>query len=47
MKSIITLIAIALFATACGAAWTPSAEEIALSAKEDARELALYQLLAK
>jgi hypothetical protein len=28
-------------------AWTPSAEEVALSAKEDARELALYTLVAK
>jgi hypothetical protein len=47
MKSIITLITMAIFATACVAAWTPSDEEVALSAREDARELALYQLLAK
>ena len=37
----------AIFATACVAAWTPSADEIKLSAKEDARDLALYKLLAK
>jgi len=37
----------AVFASACASAWTPSAAEIALSAKEDARELALYTLVAK
>ena len=37
----------AIFATASVAAWTPSADEIKLSAKEDARDLALYKLLAK
>ena len=45
MKSIIIL-TMAIFATACVAAWTPSADEIKLSAKEDARDLALYKLLA-
>ena len=46
MKSIIIL-TMAIFATACVAAWTPSADEIKLSAKEDARDIALYKLLAK
>ena len=46
MKSIIIL-TMAIFATACVAAWTPSADEIKLSAKEDARDRALYKLLAK
>ena len=46
MKSMIIL-TITIFATACVAAWTPSADEIKLSAKEDAREIALYELLAK
>ena len=36
-----------VFATACVAAWTPSADEIKLSAKEDAREIALFKLLTK
>jgi len=37
----------AVFASACASAWTPSAAEVALSAKEDARELALFKLLTK
>ena len=36
-----------VFATACGATWTPSAEEVKLSAREDAREVALFKLLTK
>ena len=46
MKSIIIL-TMTVFATACVAAWTPSADEIKLSAKEDAREIALFKLLTK
>ena len=42
MKTLI--FALALFTTAC--TWTPSAEEIALSAREDARDAALWKLLA-
>jgi hypothetical protein len=45
MKTLI--FALALFTTACNASWTPSAEEVALSAREDARELALYNVVAK
>ena len=43
MKTLI--FALALFTTACNASWTPSAEEIALSAREDARDAALWKLL--
>jgi len=46
MKSMIIL-TMTVFATACVAAWTPSADEIKLSAKEDAREIALFKLLTK
>jgi hypothetical protein len=38
---------IAVFASACASAWTPSAAEVALSAKEDARDLVLFKLLTK
>tara|TARA_R110000868_G_scaffold318199_1_gene578996 strand:- start:139 stop:279 length:141 start_codon:yes stop_codon:yes gene_type:complete len=44
MKTLI--FALALFTTACNASWTPSAEEVALSAREDARDAALWKLLA-
>ena len=37
----------AIFATACVAAWTPSADEIKLSAKEDARDIALFKLMTQ
>ena len=47
MKLTSIVFVIALFASACTSAWTPSAAEVALSAKEDARELALFKLLAK
>jgi hypothetical protein len=47
MKLTSFIFVIAVFASACAGAWTPSAEEVALSAKEDARELALYTLVAK
>jgi hypothetical protein len=47
MKLTSFIFVIAVFASACASAWTPSAEEVALSAKEDARELALYNLVAK
>ena len=48
MKLELIVFVIALFASA-GAlpAWTPSAAEVALSAKEDARDLVLFKLLAK
>lgn len=47
MKLTSFIFVVAVFASACVSAWTPSAEEVALSAKEDARELALYTLVAK
>ena len=47
MKSISFTFIIAMFAVSCAAAWTPSAEEIALSAREDAREAALFLLIGK
>ena len=47
MKLTSFIFVIALFASACASAWTPGAAEVALSAKEDARELALFKLLAK
>ena len=47
MKSTLLTFIISMFAVSCAAAWTPSAEEIALSAKEDARELVLFKLLAR
>jgi hypothetical protein len=47
MKLTSFIFVIAVFASACGSAWTPGAEEVALSAREDARELALYALVAK
>ena len=45
MKLTSFIFVIAVFATACAAVWTPSAAELTLSAKEDARELALFNLL--
>ena len=45
MKLTSFIFVIAVFSSACASAWTPSAEEAALSAKEDARELALFNLL--
>jgi len=45
MKLTSFIFVIATFAAACTAAWTPSAAEVELSAKEDARELALFNLL--
>jgi hypothetical protein len=47
MKLTSFIFAVTVFAAACASAWTPSAEEVALSAKEDARELALFKLLTK
>ena len=47
MKLELFIFLIAVFASACAAAWTPSAAEIALSAREDARDLMLFKLLAK
>ena len=46
MKLTSFIFVISVFASACASAWTPSAEEVALSAKEDARELVLFKLLA-
>ena len=47
MKLTSFIFVIAVVASACASAWTPSAAELALSAKEDARELALFKLLTK
>lgn len=47
MKLTSFIFVIAVFASACVSAWTPSAEEVAVSAREDAREFALYNLVAK
>jgi hypothetical protein len=47
MKLTSFIFVIAVFASACVSAWTPSAAEVALSAKEDARELALFKILTK
>jgi hypothetical protein len=47
MKLTSFIFVVAVFAAACASAWTPSAAEVALSAKEDARELVLYNLVAK
>ena len=47
MKLTSFIFVISVFASACASAWTPSAEEVALSAREDARELALYNVVAK
>jgi hypothetical protein len=47
MKLTSFIFVISVFAAACASAWTPSAEEVALSAREDARELALYNVVAK
>ena len=46
MKSIIIL-TMAIFATACVAAWNPTEAEVALSAKEDARDIALFKLMTQ
>lgn len=45
MKSTLLTFVIAMFAVSCAAAWTPSAEEIALSAREDAREATIFLLI--
>jgi hypothetical protein len=47
MKLTSFIFVVATLASACAGAWTPSAEEVALSAKEDARELALFKLVTK
>ena len=47
MKLTSFIFVIAVFASACAAAWTPSAAEVALSAKEDARDLVLFKLLTR
>ena len=47
MKFTIILFAITIFAAACSNTQISSDKEVALSAKEDARELALFKLLAK
>lgn len=45
MKSITILFAAAVFATVCHATWNPSDEEVKLSTKEDARDIALFKLM--
>ena len=47
MKSITILFATAIFSTVCQATWNPSEAEVALSAREDARELALFKLMTQ
>jgi hypothetical protein len=47
MKLTSFIFVVTVFASACASAWTPSAAEVALSAREDARELALYALVVK
>ena len=47
MKLELFIFLIAIFASACASAWTPNAAEVALSAREDARDLVLFKLLAK
>ena len=47
MKLTSFIFVIAVFASAGAAAWTPSAAEVALSAREDARDLVLFKLLTK
>ena len=47
MKLTSFIFVVAVFASACASAWTLSAAEVALSAREDARELALFKLLTK
>ena len=45
MKLTSFIFVITVFASACASAWTPSASEVALSAKEDARETALWKIV--
>jgi|Laugrespbdmm15sd_2_1035082.scaffolds.fasta_scaffold00028_15 hypothetical protein len=45
MRSITILFATAIFSTVCQATWNPSEAEVALSAKEDARDIALFKLM--
>jgi hypothetical protein len=47
MRSITILFATAIFSTACQATWNPSEAEVALSAKEDARDIALFKLMTQ
>jgi hypothetical protein len=47
MKLTSFIFVVAVFASACAVAWKPSVDEVALSAREDARELALFKLLTK
>jgi hypothetical protein len=47
MKLTSFIFVIAVFASACASAWTPSAAEVALSAREDARDLVLFKLLTR
>ena len=47
MKITSFIFVIAVFASACASAWTPSASEVALSAREDARDLVLFKLLTR
>ncbi len=47
MKSILLTFIITIFAASGAASWKPSAEEIALSAREDSRDAALFSLIGK
>lgn len=47
MKLTSFIFVIAVFASVCALAWTPSAAEVALSAREDARDLVLFKLLTR
>jgi len=47
MKLTLLTFIMAMFVASCAAAWAPSAEEIAISAREDARETALFSLIGK
>jgi hypothetical protein len=47
MRSITILFATAIFSTVCQATWNPSEAEVALSAKEDARDIALFKLMTQ
>lgn len=47
MKLTSFIFVIVVFASTCASAWTPSAAEVALSAREDARDLVLFKLLTR
>lgn len=45
MKTIVSLLAVAILASACSQEWNPSAAEQALSAREDARDRAMADIM--